>query len=200
MLPNATGTHSFQPKRKGIFGGPLVTQTLAAHYNAIRGAANAGVLSIGNPDRPSIALALSAAAVCLPPLRQLIAQLIHVHYQAERALTLWRDGFISCETVAAHKARKRSSPILKLVNKATGKESTRTTDFNQSNWGTVTSSYILSIKKALASDIKFGAIITDARSFAKVSQRGDATATTTTGLEEEYDERAQLCDDESDCE
>jgi hypothetical protein len=58
------------------------------------------------------------------------------------------------------------------------------------------------IKKALSSDIKFGAIITDTRSFAKVSQHGDATATVTmtTGLEEEYDEHTQLCDDESDCE
>jgi hypothetical protein len=117
-------------------------------------------------------------------------------------LTLWRDGFISCETVAAHKAGKRSSPILRLVNKVTGKESTRTTDFNQSNWGAVTSSYIQSIKKNLSSDIKFDAVIADARSSVKVSQRGDATATAmmTTGLDEEYDERAQLSDDESDCE
>jgi hypothetical protein len=94
--------------------------------------------------------------------------------------------------VIAHKARKRSSSILKLMNKVTRKESTRTTDFNQSNWGTVMSGYILSIKKALSLDIKFGAIITNVRSFVKMSQHGDATttATMTTGLEEEYDEHA----------
>lgn len=63
MLPSVTA-HPFQPKRKGIFGGALVTQTLAAHYNAIRGATNPIVLGIGNLSRPSVALALSAAAVC----------------------------------------------------------------------------------------------------------------------------------------
>jgi len=87
------------------------------------------------------------------------------------------------------------------MNKVTGKESTRTTDFNQSNWGAVTSSYIQSIKKNLSSDIKFDAVITDVRSSMKVSQHGDATVTTmtTTGLDEEYDERTQLSNDKSDC-
>jgi len=90
---------------------------------------------------------------------------------------------------------------MRVVNKVTGKESTRTTDFNQSNWGAVTSSYILSIKKNLSLDTKFDAVIADVRSFLKVSQCGDATmtATATTVPKEEYDERIQLSDDESEC-
>lgn len=53
-----------QVKRKGIFGGPLVIHTLATHYNAIRGAASVPSLEDSeSSDRPSVALALSAAAV-----------------------------------------------------------------------------------------------------------------------------------------
>jgi hypothetical protein len=51
----------FQMKRRGIFGGSLVIQTLTAHYTATSGAVD--VPSIGNPDHPSVALALSACVV-----------------------------------------------------------------------------------------------------------------------------------------
>ena len=53
-------------------------------------------------------------------------------------LTLWKDGSVSCETIAALKAKKRSSAIIKTINKATGKESTKMMDFNQANWASVT--------------------------------------------------------------
>jgi hypothetical protein len=85
---------------------------------------------------------------------------------------------------------------MKIVNKTTGKESTRSTDFNQTNWGAVTSGYITSIGKSLASDSKFDALVANAKSFAKVNQR-DRT-TTSPMIEQEFDERAELCDDESD--
>jgi hypothetical protein len=111
---------------------------------------------------------------------------------------LWHDGHISCDTVADHKAGKRASPIIKAMNKVTGKESTRATDFNLANWGTATSSYIRSIKKALSTDTKFEAIINDTRSYAKVNQRGDMAIISSTIPEEDFDVRAQLCDDESD--
>jgi len=63
MLPSVTA-HPFQLKRKGIFGGALITQTLTAHYNAICGATNPIVLGIRNLSWLSATLVLSAAAVC----------------------------------------------------------------------------------------------------------------------------------------
>ena len=116
--------------------------------------------------------------------------------QVERALTLWRDRSVSCETVSQHKAKKRSSAIIKTINKATGKESSKTTDFNQANWATVTDSYLLSIKKALSSESKFDLIINAAKSFLKITTwTGDTTAFNDTSAEQNMDERAFLCDD-----
>ena len=89
-------------------------------------------------------------------------------------LTLWKDGSVSCETVAALKAKRRSSVI---INKATGKESTKMMDFNQANWASVTNSYLLSMKKALSSTSKFDLIISAAKTFVKATFRtGDTTA------------------------
>lgn len=84
------------------------------------------------------------------------------------------------------------------MNKTTGKESTRLTDFNEANWGLVTSGFIQSIKTNLSSDAKFAAIVSDAKNFAKVNQRADATATPPTVHEQEYEERALLRDDTTD--
>ena len=119
------------------------------------------------------------------------------YLQVERALTLWKDGFVSCETVSAHKAKKRSSAIIKTINKATGKESTKTTDFNHTNWAMITSSYLSNIKTNLSSAGKFDRIINDSKSFMKMvtSQSGD---TTFNSAAQDTDERALLCDDDSD--
>ena len=84
-------------------------------------------------------------------------------------LTLWKDGSVSCETIAALKAKKRSSAIIKTINKATGKESTKMMDFNQANWASVTNGYLLSMKKALSSTSKFDLIISAAKTFVKVT-------------------------------
>jgi hypothetical protein len=122
-----------------------------------------------------------------------------IYLQVERALTLWRDGYVSCESVAEYKARKRSSPIIKVVNKATGKESSKMTDFNQANWAMITNGYLLSIKKALSPPGKFDPIINAAKNFVKVTSRtGDSL--NKSGGDQEVDERAFLCDDASDCE
>jgi hypothetical protein len=58
---------------------------------------------------------------------------------------------------------------MKTVNQATGKELTKGTDFNQSNWGTVTNEYLSSIKKNLLDDQKFDLIIKDAMHSSKAS-------------------------------
>jgi hypothetical protein len=126
--------------------------------------------------------------------------LLIYYLQVERALTLWKDRSISCETIADVRARKRSSAIIKTINKATGKESTKATDFNQANWATITNGYLVSIKKALSSASKLNIIIDAAKHFVKATSRpgqaGD-TLITSTGLED-MDERAFLCDDDSD--
>ena len=108
-------------------------------------------------------------------------------------LTLWKDGSVSCETVAALKAKRRSSAIIKTINKATGNESMKMTDFNQANWVSVTNGYLLSMKKALSSTSKFDLIISAAKTFVKATFRtGNTTAS---AKQNTLDERAYLCDD-----
>ena len=51
-----------QVKRLGIFRGPFVLQTFAAHLNSVCGA-HSHVPTLGLPGNPMIALAFSAAAV-----------------------------------------------------------------------------------------------------------------------------------------
>ena len=75
------------------------------------------------------------------------------------------------------------------------------TDFNQANWATITNGYLLSIKKAFTgrSASKFDDIINEAKSFLKATSRtGDSTAFNNTSAEQDVDERALLCDDDSD--
>lgn len=108
---------------------------------------------------------------------------------------LWDKGFISCETVADHRARKRSSPIIKTVNKATGKSSTKMTDFNQANWSAPTNSYLASIKGL--SDSKFNVIIKAAMAIAKATQPAEAPSSMGSN-NDPADERACLASDDSD--
>ena len=84
-------------------------------------------------------------------------------------LTVWKEGSVSCETVAAHKAKKQSNAIIKTINKVTCKESTKMTDFNQANWATITNSYLTSIKKTLSAPSKFNVFIKAAKSFVKAT-------------------------------
>ena len=117
--------------------------------------------------------------------------LFHSHFQAECALTLWKEGCITCDNTATHNPKPKPR-ILKAVNKVTGKESTRATDFNLANWGTATNSYVLSIKKNLLDD-KFDIIIADAMCSTKGNLRDLGTMSTVP--KEEYDEHAWLCND-----
>ena len=124
----------------------------------------------------------------------------YIHLQVERALNLWKDGSVSCKTVAALKAKKRSSAIIRTINKATGKESTKSTDFNQTNWAMITNGYLTSIKKTLSSPSKFDPIINEAKSFVKATSRPSDSTAFNTSPEQDMDERAFLCDDDSDLE
>ena len=148
------------------------------------------VPSIGEPNKPSVALAFSAAEVRPSDLFLFVAN--QVHLQAE----LWCDSFISCETAAASKAGKRSTTFIKTVNKMTGKESMKASNFNQANWGAVMSDYLSSIKKNLSGSKKFDNIIQEAMSFAKLCWWGESTATSSTAPEHEVgNERVLLADD-----
>jgi hypothetical protein len=112
----------------------------------------------------------------------------------EHALTPWSKGFITCETIADHRAKNRSSPIIKLVNKMTGKPSTKLTDFNQANWSATTNSYLSSIKGL--SDSKFKAIIKSAMAIAKATQRPETSSMAPN--EDLADEHTCLVSDDSD--
>lgn len=75
------------------------------------------------------------------------------------------------------------------------------TDFNQANWATITDGYLSSIKKAFTggSASKFDVIVNEAKSFLKATSRtGDLTAFNNTEQDIPVDERAFLCDDDSD--
>ena len=123
----------------------------------------------------------------------------HIYLQVERALSLWKDRSVSCETVAELKAKKHSSTIIKTINKATGKELTKMTDFNQTNWTMITNSYLSSIKKTLSSASKFDPIVDTAKSFVKATSRtGDSTMAFNDTQAQDMDERAFLCDDDDD--
>ena len=91
--------------------------------------------------------------------------------QVEHTLMLRFEGFVTCESAAAFKAKMRSSPIIKKLNTVSRKESTRFTDFNHTNWGDNTNGYLLSIKKNLSSDSKFDRIVDKAMHIAMTNQR-----------------------------
>ena len=72
-------------------------------------------------------------------------------------------------------------------------------DFNQANWAAITNGYLFSIKKALSSASKFNIIINAAKSFVKATSRlGPGDTFNNTSAEQDMDERAFLCDDDSD--
>jgi hypothetical protein len=117
---------------------------------------------------------------------------------------LWSERLISCECETTNKdaqgkkARKKASAIKKVVNQATGKESTKSTNFNLGNWGSATDSYLQSVKKNLSNNKDFDLIIGEAVSIANANRRPDASGNSITDDELANDERACLADDDSD--
>lgn len=89
--------------------------------------------------------------------------------QVERALKLWTAGQITSESIEKSKStqKPRTGPIIKTFNVVTGKESTKLTEFNQTNWGKATKDYIRLAKDSLSTDIEFKKIVKLARPFAK---------------------------------
>lgn len=73
----------------------------------------------------------------------------------------------------------------------TGKESTKSTDFNQTNWGNATGDYLRSAKKNLNTEEKFKVIVKLAKVFAKRRHRAVTEATPVKGDQE----RGSLLDD-----
>ena len=117
-------------------------------------------------------------------------------FQVERALMLWFEGFVTCESAAAFKAKTRSSPIIKTLNTVSGKESTRLNNFNHTNWGDEANGYLLSIKNSLSDDSKFDRIVNQAMRMAMANRKKDFAASA--AVNEDANERALLADDSDD--
>lgn len=91
--------------------------------------------------------------------------------QIERGFTLWRDGFISMDSLKS--APKSGSGIIKARNESTGKTSGKSTDFTQANWSSITADYYSSIVANFKKAGKFESLVEEAGAFvqAKNSQR-----------------------------
>jgi hypothetical protein len=103
-------------------------------------------------------------------------------------------------SIEAYKAKEASSIILKTLNKATGKSSTVSTDFNQTNWGVSTNDYLATIRRKLdnpQNSTKFDLVIKEAKRFSKTNRRGEMAdgAVPSTYHEDPRGERAQLDSD-----
>ena len=66
----------------------------------------------------------------------------------ERAFTLWEEGAITITAVAKDfsKGKNRMKGLASILNKKTGKKSTRGVAFSDTNWGEKTRKYMDSIK------------------------------------------------------
>jgi hypothetical protein len=91
--------------------------------------------------------------------------------QAERALQLWKDGYIS---IASQKASLSGSGIIKVINKESGKPSGRSTDFAQANWANATAEYLASLDANFRNDAKFDNLVNAAKAFVASNRRGDS--------------------------
>jgi hypothetical protein len=91
-------------------------------------------------------------------------------------------------------AQKTGSGIIKTMNESTRKLSSKSTDFTQANWGSVTSDYATSISLNLRTREKFALVVKEASVFVKNSRRGDSKSTVPSYLEnaEPPGERALL--------
>lgn len=92
---------------------------------------------------------------------------------------MWSTGNITCKSTEESKlvAKSRSSPIIKTLNLATGKESTKLTDFNQANWGKATTEFLRSAKENFKTDKKFQEIVDLTKVFSKHDQQTVGKAT-----------------------
>lgn len=110
----------------------------------------------------------------------------------ERALTLWRDGYITSKS--SNKSKK--SPIVPLVNPATGIVSKRPKAFDYANWGESTEQYFVSVKSTMNASL-FERFIEAATPYA-MARRGGGSAkssTSSTTVKEEPGRRTRITND-----
>lgn len=116
--------------------------------------------------------------------------------QVERALTFWRDGYITLDGVGQG---GKTCSIRKAVDPDTGKE-TKATEFNQAKWGVATNGYLNSIKTNVAcGKFNWASFVKAAMEFKKPNRNGESTiASSSTTPAGHTDLRALIVDDSSD--
>ena len=116
----------------------------------------------------------------------------------ERALILVATGTLTIEM--AHGSKGKTIPLPRTVNRSTSKESTRQTGFSDIAWGKATRGYAKSARSL--TDVKFNAIVQDAKEFLKPIRSRNKTTTEAMEIinidDDDDDERAHLVDNESD--
>jgi hypothetical protein len=81
---------------------------------------------------------------------------------------LWLNGLVSLTSLAGPERHNSNSlGIIKLVDKSTGKKSRKSTDFNQTNWASVTVEYLSSISTNFCDARKFDRIMKKVATFTK---------------------------------
>jgi hypothetical protein len=172
-------------KWKGLFRGPLVLQTFAAHLVAIEGSQKISGLHI--PELPFQgpigALGLAAAAVSGVDCACEIALTAG---QVERALTLIATGTLTVEIARAG----RGKAIPKTPNLSTGKDSTRQTGFSDGTWGDATRGYARSARKLVKA--KCDVVMKDAQGFVKTKARNKSMTEGMEVINVDEDQRACL--------
>lgn len=110
----------------------------------------------------------------------------------ERALTLWRDGYITSKS--SRKSKK--SPIVPLINPATGIKSRRPKAFDYANWGESTEQYFISVKSTMTTAL-FEQLIEAATPYAMARRVGGSakSSTSSTVTKEEPGRRTRITND-----
>ena len=126
---------------RGLFRGPFVLRTFAAHFIAIGGAVKVASL-VNGPARSGLALA-SASVIT----HFLTCETILTVNKAQRGLTLWATGAITLQMVLDAKATKRKPgkgirdlKLPKYIIHDNGTE--ESSGFNDVTWSKATTKYI----------------------------------------------------------
>ncbi|KAI0245668.1 hypothetical protein BJV78DRAFT_1287355 [Lactifluus subvellereus] len=135
-------------KFKGAFGGPLIIQTFAAHFDAIRGSKWIHGLYEGEKaPNPRPALTLATTGV-------------------ERALTLVAHGAITIQGIREAKAKKKALKLPATIHLNGSRDSTRNVAFGYVGWGDQTAKYLFSINNSV-SDADMEDIMAEAKELSK---------------------------------
>ena len=117
------------------------------------------------------------------------------HIQVERALTFWCNGHVTLDGI---NQGGKSCIIRKSINLNTGKE-TKTTEFNQAQWGAATNAYLNSIKTNITGGkFNWANFVKAASKFKKPSRHGETTIGSSSTPAGHMDVRALIADDSDD--